>query len=177
MAEGFISEIRLFAFNFAPRNWADCNGQAMPIQQNAALYSLLGITFGGDGKTTFNLPDLRGRLPIQRQITSGSPFPLSWGQKTGSETVSLTTDQMPAHTHAVQASSSEADVEPVTGAVPAFSSMVNWFGPAPSEQSDMVQLSPSTIAAAGEGVGHENRMPGLAVRFCIALTGYYPPRY
>lgn len=184
MAEPFLGEIRLFSFLFAPQGWALCNGASLPVSQNQALFSLLGIAYGGDGRTTFNLPDLRGRTPVDVGAVSGrSSYVL--GGKAGSETVALTAATMPPHNHAVQAQNNVAagNAVPVpTGNFPATvhrtDSTVNGhplYGSA-MPASGLVALNPATIADSAAGVGHDNMQQFGVLNFCIAVTGYYPPR-
>ncbi len=166
MSEPFLAEIRMVGFNFAPRGWAFCDGQILPINQNQSLYSLLGTTYGGDGRTSFALPDLRGRTPIH--VGDGHVQ----AQKGGQEQVALTQSQMPNHTHAAQATSDTGSVPIPTGNVLA--------GSAPTEQyhaaSSLTGLNAGTIANTGAGQGHNNMQPYIAVNFCIALMGLFPSR-
>lgn len=167
MSEPFIAEIRIFGFNFPPRGFAQCDGQLLAINQFQSLYSLLGTTYGGDGRTNFALPDLRGRAPMH--VGSGRTL----GQKSGQEQVALADAQMPAHSHSAYASSD-------TGATPIPSSSVLLAGSAPNElyhsPAELVDLKAGTIANAGGGQAHNNMQPSHAVNFCIALTGLFPPR-
>lgn len=164
MAEPFLSEIRIMSFNFAPKGWAMCNGQLLPINQNQALFSLLGTTYGGNGQTNFALPDLRGRVPVH----DGSGHTL--GEKAGAASHTVSIAEMAAHTHLLNAS----------GASGNLATPVNNFWGAHSERpysSDAVNLTAmhaAGTASAGGGGAHENRMPGLALNFCIALQGIFP---
>lgn len=167
MSEPFLAEIRLFGFNFPPRGWAQCDGVLLPINQNQSLYSLLGSTYGGDGRTTFGLPDLRGRAPIH--VNNSHPL----GQKSGEETVPLTEAELPSHAHTIQATSDNA-----SGAI-ATDNL--WANAAQSQYhtydiSNAVSMASGTLAKAGDGEGRENMQPFLAVNFCIAITGTFPPR-
>ena len=166
MSEGFLGEIRLFGFNFAPRNWALCDGQILPINQNQSLYALLGTIYGGDGRTSFALPDLRGRVPISPD--AGIPT----GGKGGEEAVSLTAAQIPAHVHSLNASSDTATANAPTGQVLAASTGANLYGPPLS----LAAMSPNSITQAGGGQAHDNMQPYLAVNFCICLYGLFPSR-
>lgn len=171
MADPFLSEIRIFSFNFAPRGWALCNGQILNINQNNALYSLLSTMYGGDGKTTFALPDLRGR--VAKQISSSIPQ----GRLGGSESVTLTVNQIPAHTHTVVGTSVAATSPIADGLIPAVAStrrgnIPNLYTTA----GNMVPLNPATVDAAGNSAQHNNCQPSLVLNFCIATTGIYPPR-
>lgn len=167
MSEPFLAEIRLFGFNFAPVGWALCDGQLLPINQNQSLYSLLGTTYGGDGRTTFALPDLRGRVPIH---FDGS-HPL--GQKSGEETHPLTTAEIPGHTHQLAASNDTADSQIPNGTALARSTATDpgWTPPA-----SLVGMAPESVGTTGTGQGHDNMQPYLTVEFCIALRGIFPPR-
>jgi microcystin-dependent protein len=165
MAEPFLSEIRMMSFGFAPRGWALCNGQILPINQNQALFSLLGTTYGGNGQTNFALPDLRGRVPIHM----GTGFTL--GQLAGQETHTLTSPEMPQHRHALRGSTDPATLDSVPNNLPAVPS-INAYGPASSLQP----AANGTISNAGSNQPHENMQPFLTISFCIALQGIFPNR-
>ena len=165
MSEPFLAEVKIIGFNFPPRGWAFCDGQLLPIQQNQSLYSLLGTIYGGDGRTTFALPDLRGRVPIH--VGEGH----LQGQKSGEETHTLTTDEMPQHDHTLRASSQPGDAPVPSGFVLAQPN-ADIYGSA----SQLVDLKAGTVANTGGGQGHENMQPFLAVNFVIALQGKFPPR-
>lgn len=165
MSEPFLAEIRLVGFNFAPRGWAFCDGQILPINQNQSLYSLLGTTYGGDGRTSFALPDLRGRTPIHRDDGH------SLGQKSGAETVTLTAAEIAAHTHTVKASTGVANQAVATGRI--LGSADIYRDP---EAANMTALRSGTVTNAGGGQAHNNMQPYLAVNFCIALRGLFPSR-
>jgi microcystin-dependent protein len=164
MSEPFLAEIRIVGFNFAPRGWAQCDGQILPINQHQALYSLLGTTYGGDGRTSFALPDLRGRAP--KHVGEG----VTQGQKGGLETVALTAAQMPEHEHEARASQAAGDTPVPTGNV--LASADNLYG----EPTNLTALRSGSVANVGGGQGHENMQPYLALNFCIALQGLFPPR-
>jgi microcystin-dependent protein len=164
VTEPFIGEIRMLSFNFAPTGWAVCNGQSLPINQNQALFSLLGSTYGGDGMTTFWLPDLRTRMPMHRN----GNYPI--GQHGGEVSHILTTDELPAHTHRASASSSIATTVSPTGAVWANTGKQS-YSPAPNGAMD-----PGTVTATGLSQAHQNMPPFLAITFVIALQGIFPPR-
>jgi microcystin-dependent protein len=176
MAEPFIGEIRMFGGNFAPSGWALCNGQLLSIAQNSALFSILGTSFGGNGQTTFGLPDLRGRVPIQQGQGLGlSPYNI--GQQGGSEQVTLLQAQMPAHNHIVNATSDNASTDAASAnllATPSAgrgqnASQIYGTGAA-------VTMAPTMIAPSGGSQPHENVQPYLCVTFIIALEGIYPSR-
>ncbi|MEM1056948.1 MAG: tail fiber protein [Bacteroidota bacterium] len=165
----FIGSVGMFAGNFAPRGWAFCHGQLLPISSNSALFSILGTTYGGDGRSTFALPDLRGRVPIQQGSGPGLAN-YSLGAKGGQETVTLNQAQIPAHTHNL---SNEADLVPRAG----FATVGN-SGPTyivASHTSGDAAFTESTTSAGG-GQAHENRQPYLALNFIIATQGTYPSR-
>ena len=167
MAEPFLAEVRIVGFNFPPRGWAFCDGQILPINQNQSLYSLLGTTYGGDGRTSFALPDLRGRTPIH----FGNGYNL--GNKSGTETVSLSQAEMPAHGHTLQASSVDGTAQTPSGNVLARTVGLQYEAGASSIGSD---IHADTIAAAGSSQGHNNMMPYITLAFCIALQGVFPSR-
>lgn len=172
MAEPFIGEIRLFGFGFAPKGWATCDGQLLTISQNQALYALIGITYGGNGTTNFNLPDLRGRTMLHRSTTD--PTYLE-GAKGGTETVFLTsTSQLPAHTHALCANSAAGSTNAPSNTVPAaVATTTNQFAYATAKASPAVALH--SLTSTG-GAAHNNMQPTLTLNFCIALSGVFPSR-
>lgn len=167
MSEPFLAEIKIFAFNFPPRGWAQCDGQTLPINQNQSLYSLLGTIYGGDGETIFALPDLRARQPVHE----GAGFSL--GQRSGEASVELTEAQLPAHTHTMRSSDAGTNMNFGTGLAPAADAVSGSaaYGPTPD-----TTMSPNSISQVGDGVPHENRAPYLAVNFCIAVQGLFPSR-
>ena len=168
MSEPFIGEIIMFGGNFAPRGWALCNGQTLPISQNQALFSILGTTFGGNGRATFGLPDLRGRVPVH-------PATINLGQKGGAETVQLNASQLPAHNHKVKAASATATSGLPTGnALAQFSIVQNVYGDPTA--TNVVAMNPAAVADTGLGQAHDNMQPFLAVSFIIALQGIFPSR-
>lgn len=169
MAEPFLGEIRMVGFEFAPTGWALCNGQLLPIVQNQALFALIGTIYGGNGQTTFALPDLRGRAPIHHGQGSGLSQ-RDIGAAPGAEAVTLTSGQMPAHTHALEANPDNATTKDPAGGVLAAGK--NYAGPA----STPVAMSPDAIAGAGGGGAHDNLQPSLTVNFIIALQGIFPSR-
>jgi microcystin-dependent protein len=169
VSEPFLAEVRIVGFNFAPRGWAFCDGQILPINQNQSLYSLLGTTYGGDGRTSFALPDLRGRTPMHR--SDGHAL----GQKSGAETVTLTAAEIPAHTHAAKANSAVGTSAFPEGNYLAAESAPDFAYRDPAAAS-ATALRSGTITNAGGGQAHNNMQPYLAVNFCIALQGLFPSR-
>ena len=166
MAEPFLGEIRIMSFAFAPKGWALCNGQSLPINQNQALFALLGTTFGGDGRVTFALPDLRSRTPIH--VGNGHAL----GGKAGEQAHTLSTAEMPSHTHAVRAVATQA-----TTATPNANMLATANGGAVyTGATNPTPLSPATIASVGGGQAHSNMQPFLTLNFCIALQGIFPAR-
>jgi microcystin-dependent protein len=161
MAEPFLSEIRIMSFFFAPKGWALCNGQLLPINQNQGLFSLLGTTFGGDGRVNFALPDLRGRTPIH--VGSGHTL----GEKGGEPAHTLSIAELPTHTHVAWASSSDGDNADPRGRMLAKAQIYR----APA---DLTSLHPSTVANVGGSQAHLNMQPFLTLSFCIALQGIFP---
>lgn len=171
MSEPFVGEIRMFAGTFAPRGWAFCNGQLLAVSQNDALFSLLGTIYGGDGRTTFGLPDLRGRIPVHTGTGPGlSPRPL--GAKGGQEQVTLTVNQLPLHTHSMQASANLGGDSSPAGKVPAESPSVALY----LEEGPSVAMDSAAIGSMGGGQSHANLMPFQCINFIIALFGIYPSR-
>ena len=172
MSEPFVGEIRMFAGNFAPRGWAYCDGQLLAVSQNDALFSLLGTIYGGDGRTTFGLPDLRGRVPIHAGSGPGLS-PRRLGAKAGSENVTMTVNQLPSHTHAMMASSNPATETRPGGNVTASDLAVDaYFENAPSA----APLASGAITSLGGSRSHTNLQPFLCINFIIALFGIYPSR-
>ena len=158
-----MGEVKLIAWNFPPKGWAFCNGQLLPINQNQALFSILGTTYGGDGRTTFGLPDLRGRATISR----GQGF--AQGQAGGQEFHTLTLSEMPAHNHLVSASSTQGDQNTVTGNV-----LAREVGIPYGALASPTTLNAASISTSGGSQPHENRQPFLVVNFIIALQGTFP---
>lgn len=174
MADPFLAEIRIFSFNFAPTGWAHCDGQVMPISQNTALFALLGTVYGGDGKSTFALPNLQGSVPMQPGQGNGLSL-RQLGQTGGVSSVTLLVSEIPVHTHAIQADSFDpADLNaPAPNRVLAFSSGVGAYQP---NASALQLMAPETLAPAGGGLPHNNMQPYLALNYCIALQGVFPQR-
>ncbi len=168
MSEPFLGQITMFGGNFAPRSWALCHGQLLPIAQNQSLFSILGTLYGGDGRTTFGLPDLRGRTAIHP-----NGILIALGQRTGSQSVALSTDQIPAHTHA-------AAMHANTGAPDATDPTGNVVASAPfyQEQAPNIAMNAGAATAdnAGSGGAHDNMQPFLTINYIIALAGTFPSR-
>jgi microcystin-dependent protein len=173
MAEPYIGEIKIVAFNYAPKGWATCSGQTLSIQQNTALFSLLGTTYGGNGVQTFALPNLQSRVPVHFGQGPGlSDYTL--GQTGGAETVTLTSTQMPTHTHLLNGTTGTANKRPPAGHTFAAdtASIANFYA-APANQ---LALAAPSVTTAGGSQPHANLQPYLAVLFCIALVGVFPSR-
>jgi microcystin-dependent protein len=171
MGTPFLSEIRLMSFNFAPKGWAFCNGQVLPINQNQALFSLLGTTYGGNGTSTFALPNLEGRVPIHEGPDGfGNNYTL--GQSAGESTHTLSIQELPPHGHTLQASNAAAGSESPAGATPAqpAAAVGAIYGPATTPAI----MAPQAIANAGSSQPHNNMQPYLVITFCIALVGIFP---
>ena len=169
MADPFVAEIRMFGFNFAPTGWAQCNGQLLPISQNTALFSLLGTTYGGDGKSTFALPDLQGSVPLHPGQGQGLSL-YDLGQQGGSEFITLLESEMPAHTHTASCSEEQANENNPGGNAPAAGSAIY------ATPAAVTQMAPQTLTPAGGSLPHNNLMPYLVVNFCIAMQGVFPAR-
>ena len=169
MSEPFLAEIRIFAGNFAPRSWAFCDGQLLPIAQNTALFSLIGTTYGGDGRTTTALPNLQGRAPMHPGRGPGLTS-RRLGEKVGAETVTLSEAQIPSHTHTLEASSGTAGAN--TPANNSFASNLQAY----HDASSLVQMSSEAVATTGGGQSHSNMQPFLTLNYIIALQGLYPSR-
>ncbi|CAH1214187.1 hypothetical protein PAECIP111891_04051 [Paenibacillus allorhizoplanae] len=171
----YLGEIRIFPFNFAPTGWVQCNGQILSIQQNAALFSLLGTTYGGDGRTTFALPNLQGKVPLHPGQGPGlSQYDL--GQSEGSESVTLLTSQIPAHSHAMQYERSGFAQES-----PKDQMLMDIQGrrgaAAYTEMTNLKPMGAQAVAPTGNSQPHNNMQPYLTLNFCIATQGIFPPRY
>ncbi len=168
MAEPFLTEIRVFSFNFPPRGWAFCNGQLLPINQNQAMFALLGTTFGGDGRVTFALPNLQGRTPIH--VGAGSTL----GEAAGESAHTLTMAEMPQHTHPMNDTNTVADQN--TGNIPdpgdwlAGSAGQNLYGAA----TGLLPMAPASVSMTGGSQPHANLQPYIVLNFCIALVGIFP---
>lgn len=174
MADPFVAEIRIFPFNFAPKGWAWCDGQLLPLSQNTALFSLLGTTYGGDGKSTFALPDLQGRAPMHPGQGPGLSLH-DLGETGGSETVSLLESEIPSHSHSLRANSDFADVQtPTPNRSLARSQNASAYQTTVNQ--NLTTLNPQTLSPAGGDQPHNNMMPYLTCYFCIAMQGVFPPR-
>ncbi|MEW6131199.1 MAG: tail fiber protein [Acidobacteriota bacterium] len=175
MADPFVAEIRIFPFNFAPRGWAWCDGQLMPLSQNTALFSLLGTTYGGNGKSNFALPDLQGRAPMHPGQGPGLSLH-DLGETGGSETVTLLESEIPSHPHQMSVSSQLALENQVNvggaGQLFAMGDGINLYGTA----NNLVGMAGQALAPAGGDQPHNNMQPYLTFYFCIALQGVFPPR-
>jgi microcystin-dependent protein len=169
MSEPFVAEVRIFAGNFAPRGWAFCNGQLLPISQNTALFSLIGTTYGGDGRTTTALPNLKGRAPMHPGRGPGLTS-RRLGQKGGVETATLTEAQIPAHTHTLRVSEEDGDSTQPAGNYPAVGNEI--YAPA----SSLVAMAGPSLPSTGGSQSHNNMQPFLTINFIIALVGLYPSR-
>jgi microcystin-dependent protein len=177
MADPFVAEIRIFGFNFAPTGWATCDGQILPISQNTALFSLLGTTYGGNGQSTFALPNLQGSAPLH--VGGSQPGPgLSFynlGQQSGSDFITLLNTEMPAHNHFVVAAPDQADnnnPDPTK----CLANSQKEFGYQSTTNTNLVNMAFQAITPAGGSLPHNNLMPYLTLTFCIALQGVFPPR-
>jgi len=166
MGTPFLGEVKIISWNFAPKGWAFCNGQLLPINQNQALFSLFGTMYGGDGRTTFALPDLRGRVPIH--IGNGH----TEGEKSGAAAHTLTTAQLPIHVHALNGTSTAGSLIIAAG---------NLHGTSPSQMyqapdNNLAPMNSASIATVGGSQAHENRQPYLVLNFIVALVGVFPSR-
>ena len=180
MTEPYIGQIQIFSFEWAPKGWAQCNGQLLPIAQNQALFALLGTFYGGNGTTNFALPDLRGRVPLSQGISLGTPYTI--GEQGGSSTVTLQLSQIPMHTHMLvganaSASSGIAGRNPGAGAALANATLTggtpnNFYGPMTTSQP----LNAASVAMFGSSQPHDNMQPYLAINWCISLVGLFPTR-
>jgi microcystin-dependent protein len=173
LSEPFVGEIRMFAGNFAPRGWAYCDGQLLAVSQNDALFSLLGITYGGDGETTFGLPDLRGRIPIHAGSGPGLS-PRRLGQKGGSEKVTLTVNELPSHVHGIASTGSASGGNPGESVLGDTGEDLIY---AEVGDNSATLLNSAASRSVGGSRSHSNLMPFLCIHFIIALFGIYPSRY
>jgi microcystin-dependent protein len=173
MADPFVAEIRIFPFNFPPKGWAFCNGQLMPISQNTAVFALLGTTYGGDGKSTFALPNLEGRAPMHPGQGPGLSLH-DLGESGGSETVTLLESEIPAHTHTLRGNNTQGD-----SPIPTGNTLARYSGNVYQQNvsSNLTAMAPQSLAPAGGGLPHNNMQPYLTLSFCIALQGIFPARW
>lgn len=169
MSEPFVGQIKMFAGNFAPRGYSFCDGQLLAVSQNDALFSLLGTIYGGDGETTFGLPDLRGRIPIHGNEGPGLT-PRNLGQRSGQEKVTLTANQLPSHAHTAQGTTAAASSNNPNGTLPAVANENTYFA------GSAVNMSSLAVKNTGGSQSHTNLQPALAVNFIISLSGIYPSR-
>lgn len=175
MSEPFIAEIRIFAGNFAPRGWAFCDGQLLPISQNTALFSLIGTIYGGDGRTTTGLPDLKGRAPMHAGNGAGLST-RQLGESGGTETVTLTINHLPLHTHSLQASTGATDEEGSTNPSNAATGVPEPANALYRNPSNLAPMASGVIQSDGGNGSHNNMQPFLALNFIIAMVGLYPSR-
>ncbi|MCC2606360.1 phage tail protein [Planctobacterium marinum] len=176
MSEGYYGEIRIFGGTYAPAKWSFCDGQILSISSNSTLYSLLGTYYGGDGRTSFGLPDLRGRIPVHQGIGPGLT-PRAIGQRYGLEAVSLTLGEMPAHTHTLQASNNDATSNTPVDNV--LANMTNQTGLAYktfAAGDTPIEMADNQVQNSGSGTSHENMMPWNCLSFIICIQGLYPSR-
>jgi microcystin-dependent protein len=171
MADPFVAEIRIFPFNFAPRGWAWCDGQLLPLSQNTALFSLLGTTYGGNGKSNFALPNLQGSAPMHPGQGPGLSLH-DLGETGGSETVTLLETEIPAHSHSVNASQADSSSRIPAGDLPAAGIGIGMY----AAPASLTPMSPDAVTPAGGDQPHNNMMPYLTYYFNIALQGVFPPR-
>jgi microcystin-dependent protein len=167
----FVAEIRIFGFNFPPTGWATCDGQLLPISQNTALFSLIGTFYGGDGKTTFALPNLQGSAPMN-QGQSGGTSERTIGEASGSEAIALLQSEIPVHTHALNAVESTATERQPPNQMFAVGEAMSFYRSAQPNTT----MNPGMLATGGGSIPHNNMQPSLALNFCIALQGVFPPR-
>jgi len=174
VADPFVAEIRIFPFNFAPKGWAWCDGQLLPLSQNTALFSLLGTTYGGNGKSNFALPDLQGSAPMHPGQGPGLSLH-DLGETGGSETVTLLESEIPAHSHTMKATVEDGTQGTLTPGITLASSVGGKLYQT-TTNSNLKPMNPSVIAPAGGDQPHNNMQPYLTFYFCIALQGVFPPR-
>ncbi len=175
MADPFVAEIRIFPFNFAPKGWAWCDGQLMPISQNTALFSLLGTTYGGDGKSTFALPNMQGNAPMHPGQGPGLSLH-DLGETGGSETVTLLESEIPSHSHSMRAHNGDQADAQNPSANTSLAQSANGFAYQQTTDSNLTNMAAETLTPAGGDQPHNNMMPYLTLYFNIALQGVFPPR-
>ena len=175
MADPFVAEVRIFPFNFAPTGWAFCNGQIMPISQNTALFSLVGTFYGGNGQSTFGLPNLQGSAPMHAGFDTGPGLSQHFlGESGGTDTVTLLQSEMPAHTHPMMAQINPGQVK-LPGATTSLARSAGGFAYLASP-ANLAAMAPQAVALVGSSLPHNNLMPYLTLNFCIALQGVFPAR-
>jgi len=170
MSSPYVGEIRIFAGNFAPAGWAFCDGTTIPISENDTLFNLIGTTYGGDGQETFNLPDLRGRVPIHRGTNPATGTTYLIGESSGVESVTLTVQQIPSHTHPLLASGDAATGASPVGNVPGAGTTISLY----RAQAPTSAMAPEAVLPAGGNQPHDNMQPFLGVNFIISLFGVFP---
>ena len=171
----FVAEIRIFPFNFAPKGWAFCDGQILPLSQNTALFSLLGTTYGGDGKSNFALPNMQGNVPMHPGQGPGLSLH-DLGETGGSETVSLLESEIPSHSHAMRLHNGDQADAQNPSASTSLAQSANGFAYQSNSTQNLVNLSDNALTPTGGDQPHNNMQPYLTLNFCIALQGVYPPR-
>lgn len=179
MTQPYVGQIQAFGFNFAPRNWALCNGQTIAISQNQALFALLGTYYGGNGISTFQLPNLQSRVPMHQGTFNGNSYVI--GEFAGEENVQLQVANLPAHTHLLSGTASDATASAIGANGPAFAAIVNQDSPPGSsyyaaDTNPLQPLAPNQLGPIGGGQAHSNLQPYLTINFCIALFGIFPSR-
>jgi microcystin-dependent protein len=175
MADPFVAEVRIFPFNFAPKGWAFCDGQLMPISQNTALFSLLGTVYGGDGKSTFALPNVQGNCVVHPGQGQGLSL-YDLGQTGGTQTVTLLVSEMPFHTHTLMCGSDPGNLFGPDPANPTILTRASGGSPYSTTTAPVTPMAPQALAPAGGSLPHNNMMPYLVLNYCIALQGVFPPR-
>ena len=175
MADPFVAEIRIFPFNFAPKGWAFCDGQLLPLSQNTALFSLLGTTYGGDGKSTFALPDCQGNAVMHPGQGPGLSLH-DLGEMSGVENVTLLQSEIPLHTHSIFGTNAQGDLFGPSASDPVALARALNGTPYTTTLTNIVQMAPQVLSPAGGSLPHQNMQPYLTLNFCIARLGVFPPR-